>query len=195
MKRKADVRKKTLLLLVRSGGSSARIAFVCSWRPLEAKCEARQDSPLNSQEVAVETASITADASRIEGAPIANAGQEQRSPPLTDKDARSRIRLAVGRKMIGSSRWGWDDGTRLRGGRDAVSQRRHLLNAEATASVNTVGGSRDFATQIHRLPEERRQLVFRVRREIAEGVYDTADKLEIALERMIDRVIGDDDEY
>ena len=95
--------------------------------------------------------------------------------------------------MIGYDRWGWDDGTHMRGGRWALSVRRHSLLAEATASVNTFGRSRDFATEIHRLPEERRQLVFRLRREIAEGVYDTEDKLEIALERMIDRVLGDDD--
>jgi hypothetical protein len=95
--------------------------------------------------------------------------------------------------MIGYDRWGWDDGTHMRGGRWAMSIRRHSLEAEATASVSTFGGSRDFATEIHRLPEERRQLVFRLRREIAEGVYDTEDKLEIALERMIDRVIDDDE--
>jgi hypothetical protein len=95
--------------------------------------------------------------------------------------------------MIGYDRWGWDDGTHMRGGRWAMSIRRHSLEAEATASVSTFGPSRDFATEIHRLPEERRQLVFRLRREIAEGVYDTEDKLEIALERMIDRVIDDDE--
>ena len=95
--------------------------------------------------------------------------------------------------MIGYDRWGWDDGTHMRGGRWAMSIRRHPLEAEATASVSTFGGSRDFATEIHHLPEERRQLVFRLRREIAEGVYDTEDKLEIALERMIDRVIDDDE--
>jgi len=97
--------------------------------------------------------------------------------------------------MIGYDRWGWDDGTPMRGGRFGWSLRRHPATAEATASVNTFGRSRDFATEIHRLPDERRQLVFRLRREIAEGVYDTDDKLEIALERMIDRVLGDDEEF
>jgi hypothetical protein len=97
--------------------------------------------------------------------------------------------------MIGYDRWGWDDGTHMRGGRWSLSLRRHPAIAEATASVSIFGRSRDFATEIHRLPDERRQLVFRLRREIAEGVYDTEDKLEIALERMVDRVLGDDDEF
>ena len=33
------------------------------------------------------------------------------------------------------------------------------------------------------------ELVERVRREIAEGAYDTPEKLEIALERMLDRLV------
>jgi negative regulator of flagellin synthesis FlgM len=44
-----------------------------------------------------------------------------------------------------------------------------------------------LATEIHRLPEARRQLIFRIRREIAEGTYETSEKLEIALDRLIDR--------
>jgi hypothetical protein len=34
----------------------------------------------------------------------------------------------------------------------------------------------------------RHELVARVRREIAAGVYDTPEKLEVALERMLDRL-------
>ena len=192
MQRKADETKKTRRPLVRFGGSSARIAFRCSWRPLGAKCSTRRLRLLNSRRLAVDTACVAVEALRSDASPTDQASESPRSPTLTDRDARWRIRLAVGRKMIRSSRWGWDDGTRQRGGRDAMPQRRHLLQAEATASVNMFGRSRDFATEIHRLPEERRQLVFRVRREIAEGVYDTEDKLELALERMIDRVIDQD---
>lgn len=48
----------------------------------------------------------------------------------------------------------------------------------------------EFAKEIYQLPEARRQLLFRIRRQIAEGTYDTDDKLEVALDRMIDRVAG-----
>jgi anti-sigma28 factor (negative regulator of flagellin synthesis) len=39
-----------------------------------------------------------------------------------------------------------------------------------------------------REPEIRVELVARVRREIAEGTYDTPEKWEIALDRLLDRV-------
>ena len=39
-----------------------------------------------------------------------------------------------------------------------------------------------------REPEIRVELVARVRREIAEGTYDTPEKLEIALERLLGRL-------
>jgi hypothetical protein len=45
----------------------------------------------------------------------------------------------------------------------------------------------DFAKDVHRLPEHRRQLIYRVRREIAEGTYDTDEKLDAALDRLLDR--------
>lgn len=192
MQRKEDLAKKSVRIVVRFGGSGARIAFRCSWRPLGAKSVKRRLHDLNSRGHAVDTACDAVEAKRNDASPTDPASPTGRSPTPTDRDARWRFRLAVGRKMIRSSRWGWDDGTRLRGGRDAMPQRRHLLLQEATASVNTFGRGRDFATEIHRLPEERRQLVFRVRREIAEGVYDTEDKLELALERMIDHVIDQD---
>ena len=40
------------------------------------------------------------------------------------------------------------------------------------------------------MPEQeiRHDLVARVRREIAEGVYDTSDKWEIALDRLLERL-------
>jgi negative regulator of flagellin synthesis FlgM len=43
-------------------------------------------------------------------------------------------------------------------------------------------------SQQAREPEIRVELVARVRREIAEGRYDTPEKLEIALERLLERM-------
>ena len=37
-------------------------------------------------------------------------------------------------------------------------------------------------------PDIRRELVERIRREIAEGTYDTPEKWELALERLLDRL-------
>lgn len=50
----------------------------------------------------------------------------------------------------------------------------------------------DFAFQMQRLPEQRRQLIFRIRRQIAEGGYDEPRKLEFAFDRMLDRVIAEE---
>ncbi|WP_419193410.1 hypothetical protein [Kolteria novifilia] len=44
-----------------------------------------------------------------------------------------------------------------------------------------------FAKELHRLPEERRQLIFRVRRQIAEGNYDTPERFRAALEALLDQ--------
>ena len=46
----------------------------------------------------------------------------------------------------------------------------------------------DLTKQIHSLPASRRQRVFRLRRLIAEGSYETAEKLELAVSRMFDRL-------
>jgi len=51
----------------------------------------------------------------------------------------------------------------------------------------------DTAQEIHNLPEPRRQLVYRIRRQIAEGTYETEAKLELALERMLGGLLGEDE--
>jgi negative regulator of flagellin synthesis FlgM len=43
---------------------------------------------------------------------------------------------------------------------------------------------------IHRLPDIRHERVEAVRRQIAEGVYETPEKLEIALDRLLDEMSG-----
>jgi negative regulator of flagellin synthesis FlgM len=49
--------------------------------------------------------------------------------------------------------------------------------------------------QIHQLPGDRQQLIFRIRRQIAENTYDTPEKLEIALDRLVDSLgAGDHDD-
>lgn len=53
-----------------------------------------------------------------------------------------------------------------------------------------IPGRMGFAARMHQLPEDRKHLIFRIRRQIAENNYDTAEKLEIAVERMFDSLAG-----
>lgn len=66
-----------------------------------------------------------------------------------------------------------------------LHHRRYLL---ATSTVNEQPARIDFNAQMHQMPEERRRLIFRVRRQIAEGNYDTPDRWEAALDRLFDAV-------
>ena len=44
-----------------------------------------------------------------------------------------------------------------------------------------------FAQDLHQLPPGRRELVFRIRRQIAEGAYESEQKLSTALDRLIEQ--------
>ena len=87
--------------------------------------------------------------------------------------------------MVSSQRFGGDGDAGWRGGRRPAPRRRRHAHLEFATTVNDRPSG--LPADIHRLPEARRQLIFRVRREIAEGTYDTEDKMEIALDRIIDR--------
>lgn len=63
-----------------------------------------------------------------------------------------------------------------------------LSNLTLKAPVEDIQATRDFSSEMHRLPEQRRQLIFRIRRQIAEGTYDSERKLEVALDRMFDAI-------
>lgn len=53
------------------------------------------------------------------------------------------------------------------------------------ASMSRPPMDQNLPTEIYRLPAERRELIFRVRRQIAEGKYETPQKMELAFERML----------
>ena len=93
--------------------------------------------------------------------------------------------------MLGYHRFGGNDGAGERGDRPSLWRER-WINPELVSSVNDAGSGRDLSAEIHRLPERRRQLVFRIRRQIAEGTYETPDKLEMALDRLFAREFADD---
>ena len=48
-----------------------------------------------------------------------------------------------------------------------------------------------LAARIQDIPDIRAELVARVRAEIAAGVYETPDRLEIAVERLTEELLGD----
>ena len=45
-----------------------------------------------------------------------------------------------------------------------------------------------LAEQVRQMPEVRQELVDRVRAQIASGTYDTPDKLDLAVERLLDEI-------
>ncbi|MFO0949440.1 MAG: hypothetical protein U1D30_26595 [Planctomycetota bacterium] len=93
--------------------------------------------------------------------------------------------------MVDSLRSRWDDESwfeKLWSSSRVVGQ-RNLLESQATLDETRV--QPDFAKDMHRLPENRRQLIFRIRRQLAEGSYDEEAKLELAVERMLEHLGGD----
>jgi hypothetical protein len=60
------------------------------------------------------------------------------------------------------------------------------IDTNSAASSTTPAMPPLFASQIHQLADDRKQLIFRIRRQIAENRYDTPDKFDIALDRMLD---------
>lgn len=56
-----------------------------------------------------------------------------------------------------------------------------------TAEISTIA---KMAAKIADLPEVRTELVERVKAELAAGIYETPEKLDIAIERLIDDLMG-----
>lgn len=79
----------------------------------------------------------------------------------------------------------WSDTTNNEDAEIELLHRKYIL---ATTIVNERPARTDFNVEMHRMPEARRQLIFRVRRQIAEGTYDTPDRWESALDRLFDAV-------
>jgi hypothetical protein len=70
----------------------------------------------------------------------------------------------------------------------AKLQSPHLAIEPQIDSAEKAAAALAFSAQIHQLPEDRKQLIFRIRRQIAENRYDSDEKLDLALDRMIDQL-------
>lgn len=92
--------------------------------------------------------------------------------------------------MVDSLRSRWDDESwfAMLAGNSGVVGRHNFLELKTTLDETRV--QPDFAKDMHRLPEHRRQLIFRIRRQLAEGSYDEEAKLELAVERMLEDLGG-----
>ncbi|ADV63156.1 Anti-sigma-28 factor FlgM family protein [Isosphaera pallida ATCC 43644] len=84
-------------------------------------------------------------------------------------------------------------------GPQPITPRLAAQPAETTAPAATSQVPRDqveisslgqILEGIHRLPEIRFERVEEIRRQIAEGNYETPEKLEIALDRLLDELQG-----
>ena len=66
----------------------------------------------------------------------------------------------------------------------------------ATAAPYAVGDTIEISqvarltAAVHELPDVRTELVERVKAEIATGTYETSDRMEAALERLLDEMTG-----
>lgn len=94
--------------------------------------------------------------------------------------------------MVHSDRLPWDEqpplDSSLFGWNGDVGGR---LGKLLKAPVDDLQTTPNFSAEMHRLPEQRRQLIFRIRRQIAEGSYDSDKKLELAFDRMLDAIVDD----
>jgi hypothetical protein len=102
------------------------------------------------------------------------------------------LSLTVGRKMIHSNRITKEGSAKPTFDvalRDRRKSRRPSNTDPTPGTLSTVHP--DFIKQIHRLPADRRELVFRIRRQLAEGTYETDEKLESAFSRMLESVLTD----
>lgn len=84
---------------------------------------------------------------------------------------------------------GFDDANHLQPSKRKFGLMRRMEGASAAASSAPFHeGTPTFAARMHEFPEDRKQLIFRIRRQISEGGYDTPEKLEAAVERMFERL-------
>lgn len=77
-------------------------------------------------------------------------------------------------------------------GDDGVARRNGRSPSWHPATVEESTVHKDFVKEIYRLPVERRQLVFSIRRQLREGTYDLEGKLPGALSKAIDSILAGD---
>lgn len=74
-----------------------------------------------------------------------------------------------------------------------VSQAQGSTAAAAPQAVGDtieISNVARLAAQVHELPDVRTDLVQRVKAEIAAGTYETSDRLDVALERLMEELTG-----
>jgi len=72
----------------------------------------------------------------------------------------------------------------------AVSGSAHTAPTQAMGDTMEISNVARLTAAVHELPDVRADLVARVKAEIAAGTYETQDRLDVALERLLDEMTG-----
>lgn len=83
-------------------------------------------------------------------------------------------------------------------GSHSVSGPHGIRRTEQKSSVDHLFGAdqidisqeAEFLSQVHGLPDVRTDRIEQIRAQLAEGTYETGDKLEIAVGRLLDELAG-----
>jgi negative regulator of flagellin synthesis FlgM len=90
------------------------------------------------------------------------------------------------------------NGTSSIHGSHGIHATHRIRPAEPQTSVDHLYGAdqidisqeAEFLSQVHDLPDVRADRVDQIRVQLAEGTYETRDKLEIAVGRLLDELVG-----
>ena len=73
---------------------------------------------------------------------------------------------------------------------DSVPSGRELVSLGEVSDVVEISTASILAAKIHDVPEVRMDLVARVRAEIETGVYETEERMDVTIDRLMDELLG-----
>ncbi len=73
----------------------------------------------------------------------------------------------------------------------APAAKEQTAKAEESPEVATISSLADLAAKARELPDVRSDLVERVKAEIAQGDYDTPERIDAASQGLLDELLGD----
>ena len=73
---------------------------------------------------------------------------------------------------------------------DLVPSGQELVSLGEVSDVVEISTASILAAKIHDVPEMRMDLVARVRMEIETGVYETDERIDVTIDRLMDELLG-----